>query len=199
MQACSVMGCERDFYAKGYCGLHYQRVRRTGGTEVAPRKPRDLSGEKNPKWRGGKSSHPLYLIYHDMVARCRRVTHLRYSDYGGRGIDVCQAWVDDFWRFVEDVGERPDERKTPGGRSYWQLDRINNDGNYEPGNVRWATPSVQNLNTRERRRVTHCRKGHEMTEENTYWGPGKTTRRCRECARINEFNRTRSRQRRGEE
>ena len=148
---------------------------------------RDRTGSKNPKWRGGKSSHPLYLIYNDMVARCRRKTHLRYDDYGGRGIGVCQEWVDDFWQFVADVGERPDERKTPGGRAYWQLDRINNDGNYEPSNVRWADQSTQSLNTRERRRITHCRQGHEMTEGNTYWGP-KGQRRCRECGRVNDRN-----------
>lgn len=102
---------------------------------------------ENPNWRGGKSGHPLYLIYNDMVARCRRKTHLRYDDYGGRGIDVCQEWVDDFWQFVEDVGERP-EGKTKAGRAYWQLDRIDNDGNYEPGNVRWATPEQQVRNRR---------------------------------------------------
>ena len=154
-------------------------------------------GADNPNWRGGKSSHPLYLIYYDMVGRCNRPSHLRYADYGGRGIQVDPRWVADFWQFVADVGERP-EGKTPGGRAYWQLDRINNDGNYEPGNVRWASPTEQACNTRPRTRVSVCRRGHEMTEENTAWHSNGTQRRCRECCRINEYNRTRSRERRGE-
>lgn len=198
MKNCSVAGCVRKYYAKEYCELHYRRVRLTGSETLLKYKPYDRRGDKNPLWKGGKSQHPLYLVYHDMVARCRRKTHLRYDDYGGRGIDVCQEWVDDFWQFVSDVGERPDERKTPGGRAFWSLDRINNDGNYEPGNVRWATQRDQSLNTRERKRVTVCRRGHEMKGDNVVWHSNGTQRRCRECCRINEHNRARSRQRRGE-
>lgn len=156
--------------------------------------PKD--GADNPNWRGGKTKHPLYLIYNDLKRRCNNPGHKRYSDYGGRGIRVYQEWVDDFWAFVRDVGERP-EGLTPGGRAYWQLDRINNDGNYEPGNVRWATPQQQATNQRERRLVKECRKGHEMTEENSYYYPSGA-RRCRECSRINEYNRTRAEERRGE-
>lgn len=153
-------------------------------------------GANNPNWRGGKASHPLYMIYNDLKRRCTNPGHSRYVDYGGRGIEVHPEWLDDFWAFVRDVGERP-EGKTPGGRAYWQLDRINNDGNYEPGNVRWATPLQQANNQRERRLHEVCRRDHEMTEENTYTYPDGS-RRCRECSKLNEYNRTRSRLKRGE-
>lgn len=109
---------------------------------------RNQLAEKNNNWRGGKRTHPLYDIYHDMRGRCLRESHPRYSDYGGRGIQLHPEWRDDFWAFVKDMGERP-EGKTKGGKAYWQLDRIDNDGNYEPVNVRWATPTEQVHNRRE--------------------------------------------------
>lgn len=104
-------------------------------------------GETNPNWRGGKASHELYDIYNDMVARCRRPTHLRYAAYGGRGITVCDRWANDFWAFVEDMGPRPPGR-TAGDRPLYSLDRIDNDAGYEPANCRWATWLEQRHNRR---------------------------------------------------
>lgn len=105
------------------------------------------SGNRNGRWDGGKSSHELNDIYYDMIGRCTRPTHKKWGDYGGRGIEVCERWRSDFWAFVEDMGARP-PGKTPGGRSAWQLDRINNDGNYEPSNTRWTTTHIQAKNRR---------------------------------------------------
>lgn len=144
MKTCSLENCPGPARGLGYCSKHYMRNYRTG----SPHTITGRAGEFNGRWAGGKASHPLTEVYWDMVRRCRNPKHFRYPSYGGRGIEVCQEWVDDFWQFVEDVRDRPDESKTPGGRAYWQLDRINNDGNYEPGNVRWATPKQQANNKR---------------------------------------------------
>lgn len=99
-------------------------------------------GSSNSNWRGGMSKHPLYERYLDMIGRCYRVTHARYQAYGGRGIRVCDRWRESFWNYVEDLGERPND----GQR--WTVDRINNDGDYEPSNCRWATYTQQARNKR---------------------------------------------------
>lgn len=92
----------------------------------------------------GKSSTPEYRSWLKMRERCHNPRHHQHSDYGGRGIGICKRW-DSFAAFVEDMGERPTPQHT--------LDRINNNGNYEPGNCRWATRKDQNRNTRISRPV----------------------------------------------
>jgi hypothetical protein len=82
-----------------------------------------------------------------MIQRCTNPRDPQWPNYGGRGITVCRRWRDSFIAFLADVGHRPAGRV--GGRSGFSLDRINNDGNYEPGNVRWATPQQQRRNQRK--------------------------------------------------
>lgn len=130
-------------------------------------------GPDNPNWRGGKTEHPLYDTYLDMIGRCLRPTHKRYADYGGRGITVCDRWQSGFWAFVADMGERPN------GLS---LDRINNDGPYSPDNCRWATAVEQRHNRRPEKRRTHCAADHEYTPENTRV-TSRGARACRTCDR----------------
>lgn len=87
--------------------------------------------------RAGEND-PTYKSWTHMKDRCLNPRNKSYSYYGGRGITVCGRWLD-FANFLEDMGEKP--RGT-------SLDRINNDGNYEPGNCRWANAKQQNRNRR---------------------------------------------------
>jgi hypothetical protein len=90
---------------------------------------------------GGKQT-PEYVAWHDAKQRCTNPNDARHwKDYGGRGIKFLFT---SFEQFFAELGSRP-EGKT--------LDRINNDGNYEPGNVRWATQSEQNKNQRRRKQA----------------------------------------------
>jgi hypothetical protein len=84
--------------------------------------------------------------WYSMLGRCFRESCPGYKDYGGRGIGVCDAWVASYESFLRDVGDKP-------GKGY-SLDRIDVNGNYEPGNVRWATTKEQNRNTRANRLIT---------------------------------------------
>jgi hypothetical protein len=88
----------------------------------------------------GLGSHQLYGTWHQMLQRCENPQHDNYRYYGANGRSVCERWHD-VRLFIEDIerdlGPRPDDMT---------LDRINNDGNYEPGNVRWATAAEQVAN-----------------------------------------------------
>lgn len=86
----------------------------------------------------GMSKSPEYDIWKAMLQRCENPNCKSFSDYGGRGIKVCQSWHK-FENFYRDMGKRPE------GLS---IDRINNDGNYEMGNCRWATKEEQSNNSR---------------------------------------------------
>lgn len=87
----------------------------------------------------GLSGRPEYRSWAHMTRRCTNPQDDSYPNYGGRGIRVCDRWLCSFEAFLADMGERP------VGTS---LDRINVNGNYEPGNCRWATTKTQARNTR---------------------------------------------------
>ena len=90
----------------------------------------------------GLTRHLLYGTWTQMLRRCENKRHKQFKDYGGRGIRVCDGWHDVrlFIADIErDLGPRPDGMT---------LDRVDNDGNYEPGNVRWATSYEQRANRR---------------------------------------------------
>ena len=90
--------------------------------------------------------HPLYSVWRSMINRCTCETSQSYKHYGGRGISICQEWLDSFHTFVKDMGERPK------GAS---IDRINVNGNYEPSNCRWATRKEQQSNKRNNVLITY--------------------------------------------
>jgi hypothetical protein len=92
----------------------------------------------------GKSDLPEYQAWADLIQRCTNPNVEYYDCYGGRGISVCSRWLNSFEAFFEDMGSRPSPKHS--------IDRINNDGNYEPTNCRWATASQQNANKRRPRR-----------------------------------------------
>lgn len=89
----------------------------------------------------GMYGTPLYRVWAAMLRRCENPKVERYPRYGGRGISVCERWHN-FQFFYDDIMREIGPR--PKGKT---LDRINNDGNYEPGNVRWATPQEQYANS----------------------------------------------------
>lgn len=96
--------------------------------------------------RHGMTNHPHFRRWRNMVSRCTNPKDVSYARYGGRGITVTPEWVDDPRAFCEWVDEHLGD--CPPGHS---LDRVDNDGPYEPGNLRWATPQQQVDNQRERR------------------------------------------------
>lgn len=123
--------------------------------------------ERKPRSHG-RCKTPIYRTWAQMIQRCENPKNPFYRRYGGRGIIVCERWHE-FLNFLQDMGERP------LGRT---LDRINNDGNYEPGNCRWATPKEQQrMAIREK-----CIRGHVYAETG-FWDCNGD-RRCRECVKI---------------
>lgn len=87
----------------------------------------------------GRRKHELYNTWNSMIQRCYNPNHKAYKYYGGRGVKVCDSWLSSFWNFVEDMGEKQEG---------YTLDRMDNDGNYEPSNCKWSTKSEQSRNTR---------------------------------------------------
>jgi hypothetical protein len=172
IRICSIEGCDRPLgphggISLGYCPMHYGRWRYTGSPAPYVYKPRLCSipdcGRKHKNygycrmhayrfWKNGDplvvrqakhglSKRPEVTVWRGMVSRCTNQNATDYPRYGGRGIMVCDRWRL-FANFFADMGERPSPKHS--------IDRIDNDGNYEPDNCRWATASEQRLNQRPR-------------------------------------------------
>ncbi len=90
---------------------------------------------------------PEYYAWSGMKQRCLNPNAQGFHRYGGRGIKVSSLWINDFPKFLSDVGKRPSSEHS--------LDRINNNGNYEPGNVKWSTKVEQQRNRRVTKRILY--------------------------------------------
>lgn len=144
-----MVGKHRSYFCTCQCGLkkwvrvdHIRRGLSKGCRACGAAKHRASEAKgNNPLWVS------TYKAYKSMMDRCYRSNHSAYSHYGGRGITVCLRWTSSFIDFVADVGWKP--------AAHLSLDRIDNEGNYEPGNIRWATPLEQNNNRRRIRWVVY--------------------------------------------
>jgi hypothetical protein len=102
----------------------------------------------------GMGNTPEYDAWARALARCTNPNNPKYHRYGGRGIKVCERWKD-FRNFIADMGLRPNAEHS--------IDRIDNNGNYEPGNCRWTTRSVQQRNRHNN--VFYTLNGLTLTEK----------------------------------
>jgi hypothetical protein len=126
------------------CGTHHDARSshlREGRTKSCGCLRREVAKARATKH--GMSGTPEYKTWSSMKERCSNPRHATYEYYGGLGITPCEEWLCSFLAWFADMGERP-----PG----CSLDRINPNGNYEPGNCRWATALQQRHNRRPPKR-----------------------------------------------
>ena len=115
--------------------------------EIVRKKGR-IKGDRSPRTHG-MSSHPVYKRWAAMRNRCLNPKSGSYKNYGGRGINIFEGWKDDPTPFIQWI----EENLGPCPEGY-SLDRVDNDGNYAPGNLRWANRSTQSRNQRTQRAVS---------------------------------------------
>lgn len=127
MKICKIENCNSKHHAIDYCQKHYTRFWRYGNPFHS-----QIGRERE---KHGMTGNSEYEIWQQMKNRCYNEKCKEYCWYGGRGIAVCNRWKNSFISFYKDMGPKPFPKA--------QIDRIDNDGNYEPNNCRWVT-SAQN-------------------------------------------------------
>lgn len=143
---------------------------KSGNTQSCGCLQRELEAAGGPRRTHGKAGTPEYKAWIRMKNRCYDESFIEYAHYGGRGINVCDEWRHSFETFFADIGPRPSPVHS--------LDRINNDGNYGPGNVRWATRIQQANNRRcsrfiefngQRKTVAEWEQSYGFGRNKLYW------------------------------
>lgn len=155
---------ERRYLCRCQCGNEKVVLRRslvTGNTKSCGCLRDSQNRRANVKHlhTRNRKATKTYTVWRNMVHRCGNPNRPGYENYGGRGITVCSRWKGEhgFENFLADMGEKPE------GLS---LDRIDNDGNYEPSNCRWATWKQQNTNKRIRKDAKIYRTAKNVTTVN---------------------------------
>lgn len=131
-------GCTRS------CGCLLRETHRAPEYRASLSRIKTVHGEIRREADGAKRRSAEYIAWGAMKTRCSNRRHKTWKDYGGRGIRVCARWSRSFPAFLADMGRKPS--------TLHSMDRINNEGNYKPGNCRWATKKDQANNRRPRRR-----------------------------------------------
>ena len=123
--------------AKKHCGCYVKPKKEI----VCVKKPNKLNQLERISIDLNMAKNKVLLLeytWRNMIARCERKSHPKYVHYGARGISVCDEWRHSLYNFVKDMGDKPSDE--------YSIDRINNDGNYEASNCRWATQLTQQNN-----------------------------------------------------
>lgn len=146
-----ITGAEKRVYWTCWCDCCAEKAIRSDGLMSGAvqscgclRKERAAAATKLACLKHGMCNTGTYRSWSQMKVRCQAPANHKFKDYGGRGIKVCDRWQS-FENFLADMGVRPD------GTS---IDRIDVNGNYEPGNCRWADAKTQRANRRDSKKVT---------------------------------------------
>lgn len=149
-EKCRKEYCKKDSFSRGYCQHHYDKIRNSIGFEdVRIREDHGLIDTAE------------YNSWCSLKSRCINPKNGSYHNYGGRGIKVYTPWIKSFMAFYNYIGKKPSVNHS--------IDRIDVNGNYEPGNVRWADNTTQSRNTRHEKDTKSGFKGVTWLERDKRW------------------------------